>query len=154
MAFISPYQLWGKWKNVVTTDVAMFLLEVDSSTSCLLRSNQCDIPEQTKVCKRNAFAIRFMVSYYDNTSLIMNNKGVNVNAKYCKDKVLRPFLKKDMPVTFSWKKDNIIYYQDSATSHTARMTINFPKKRKVNYKTLAEWFPKSPDAASMGYTET
>jgi len=48
------------------------------------------------VCKRDAFAPGFMVlagvSYCGKTSPIFINKGITINAKYYRDKVLKQFL--------------------------------------------------------------
>ena len=44
-----------------------------------------------------------------------------------------------------------MFHQDSASSHTARKTIDFLNKHKVKYIAPAEWMPKSPDAAPMDF---
>ena len=36
----------------------------------------------------------------------------------------------------------MVFHQDSASNHTAEMTIDFLKKNKVNYINHAEWMPK------------
>ena len=42
-------------------------------------------------------------------------------------------------------------HQDLAPSHTSQQIIEYLKKYKINYITLEEWMPSSPDAAPMDY---
>ena len=63
--------------------------------------------------------------------------------------VLKLFRKK-MFHAFFLENDGA-FHQDSASSHTAKMTIDFLKRNRVNYITPAEWMPKSPDAAPMDF---
>lgn len=146
----------GKWKNVVTTDEAMFYMggSYDRRPVCYVRANETDL-NKLKFVKRDAVAPGFMVwagvSYYGKTSLFFINKGVKVNAKYYIHKVLKSFLKKDVPRLFPGRENDMVFHQESACSHTAKMTINFLIKCKMNYITPAEWMPKSPDAAPMDF---
>ena len=94
-----------KWKNFVTTDEAMFLhgaVAMVRRRVCYVRCQDRDL-NKVKFVKRDSFAPGFMVwagvSFYGKTSLIFIDKGVKVNADFYIDKVLKPFLSKDLPKT-------------------------------------------------------
>ena len=146
----------NKWKNFVTTDEAMFYMggSYNRRRVCYIRSNETDM-QKLKFVKRDSFAPGFMVwagvSYYGKTSLRIINKGVKVNADYYIDHVLKPFIEKDVPRLFPGRAREMVFHQDSASSHTARKTLDFLQKRQVQYITPSEWMPKSPDCAPMDY---
>ena len=58
------------------------------------------------------------VSYYGKTSL-------NFNADYYINNVLKPFLTKDVPRMFPGRGKVMVFYQDSASSRTAKKSTNF-----------------------------
>ena len=146
----------GKWKNYVTTDEAMFYMggSYGRRKVYYIRGNQYD-RQKVKFVKRDAFAPGFMVwagvSFYGKTSLRFINKGVKVNSDYYINSVLKTFLNKDVPRLFNGHENDMVFHQDSASSHTSKKTIEFLKKRKVSYITPSEWMPKSPDCAPMDY---
>ena len=72
-----------------------------------------------------------------------------MNTYYYVDNALKPFLRKDLPWLFQGEEKNIILHQDSASSHTARYTLNFLKKMVVNLRTPVEWMPESPCATPV-----
>ncbi|KAH3897496.1 hypothetical protein DPMN_021684 [Dreissena polymorpha] len=45
----------------------------------------------------------------------------------------------------------MVFYQDSASRHTSKQTLQFIKKEKVNFIDRDEWVPKFPDAAPMDF---
>ena len=146
----------NKWKNFVTTDEAMFYMggSYGRRRVCYIRSNETDM-QKLKFVKRDSFAPGFMVwagvSYYGKTSLRIINKGVKVNADYYIGHVLKPFIEKDVPRLFPGCAREMVFHQDSASSHTARKTLDFLQKRRVQNITPSEWMPKSPDCAPMDY---
>ena len=85
------------------------------------------------------------------TSLRIINKGVKVNSDYYIGHVLKTFIEKDVPRLFPGRAREMVFHQDSASSHTARKTLDFLQKRRVQYITPPEWMPKSPDCARMDY---
>ena len=140
----------------MTTDEAMFYMggSYGRRRVCYIRSNETDM-QKLKFVKRDSFAPGFMVwagvSYYGKTSLRIINKGVKVNADYYIGHVLKPFIEKDVPRLFPGRVGEMVFHQDSASSHSARKTLDFLQKRRVQYITPSEWMPKSPDCAPMDY---
>ena len=140
----------------MTTDEAMFYMggTYGRRHVCYIRSNETD-KQNLQFVKRDSFAPGFMVwagvSYYGKTSLRIINKGVKVNADYYIGHVLKPFIEKDGPRLFPGRAREMVFHQDSASSHTARKTLDFLQKRRVQYITPSEWMPKSPDCAQMDY---
>ena len=146
----------NKWKNFVTTDEAMFYMggSYGRRRVCFIRSNETDM-QKLKFVKRDSFAPGFMVwagvSYYGKTSLRISHKGVKVNADYYIGHVLKPFIEKDVPRLFPGRAREMVFHQDSASSHTMIKTLDLLQKRRVQYITPSEWMPKSPDCAPMDY---
>lgn len=134
-------------ENVVTTDVAMFYMggSYGQHHVCQVRSNETDL-DKLKFIKQDAFMVWTDVSFYGRTTLIFINKGVKVISKYNILNVLKPFLKKDVPCLFTGRENDTVFHQASASSLTAKMTIDFLKKHKVSYVTS-----KSPDAAPIDF---
>ena len=139
----------NKWKNFVTTDKAMFYMggSYGRRRVCYIRSNETDM-QKLKFVKRDSFAPGFMVwagvSYYGKTSLRIINKGVKVNADYYIGHVFKSFIEKDVPRLFPGRAREMVFHQDSASSHTARKTLDFLQKRRVQYITPSEWMQKEP----------
>ena len=61
-----------------------------------------------------------------------------VNTHYYVDKMLKPFLKKDLLRLFPGGEKNMILHQDSAPSHTTIYTLKLLKDRGVNLITPEE----------------
>ena len=93
------------------------------------------------------------VSSKGKTTLRFVAPGTKVNSNYYITKVLKPFLARDVPHLFP-KKHRIKWYfhQDSAPSHTSKVTIQFLNEKQINYIKPEEWMPSSPDAARMDYS--
>lgn len=128
-------------KNVVSTDEAMFYM---GGTYGRRRVATW----QTEV--RKTWCICTWVYDLGRARTTFFNKGAKINAKYYKGKVLKSFLKKRCPRFFTGRENGLVFHWDSASSHTAKVTIDFLKKHNVNYITLVEWIPKKgPGAASM-----
>lgn len=146
-----------KWKNVVTTDEAMFYLggSYGRRRVCYVRQPHFDW-DKLKYVKRDSFAPGFMawagVCSRGKTKLKIIDKGVKVDSKYYVRRVLTPFLDQDVPRLFPGAASrDMVFHQDSAASHTAKNTLEFLKERNVNYISPDEWMPKSPDAAPMDF---
>ena len=131
----------------MTTDKAMFYMggSYGRRRVCYIRSNETDM-QKLKFVKRDSFAPGFMVwagvSYYGKTSLRIINKGVKVNADYYIGHVFKSFIEKDVPRLFPGRAREMVFHQDSASSHTARKTLDFLQKRRVQYITPSEWMQK------------
>ena len=74
-----------------------------------------------------------------------------VNSKYYCEQVPKPFLDNDAPRLFPDDPESMVFHQDSASSHTARGTIQFLKNNNMNFIDKKEWMPKSPDATPMDF---
>ena len=61
--------------------------------------------------------------------------------------MLKTFLDIDDPRLFPDDPESMVFHQDSASSHTARATIQFLKNNNVNFIGREERMPKPPDAA-------
>ncbi|RWS02895.1 uncharacterized protein B4U80_03395 [Leptotrombidium deliense] len=80
---------------------------------------------------------------------IFVESGVQINAQYYINHVLKPFFRRDANRLFPEK--NFVFHQDSAPSHTAKRTLQYLKEQKVNFITPDQWMPSSPDTAPMDY---
>ena len=121
---------------------------------CYIRKGE-EVGDKLKFVKRDSFARWFMaqagVSSRGKTEIRIIDKGAKVNSKFYINKVLKPFLDKDVPKLFPEGQNAMIFHQDSASSHTSKDTLDFLRKRKVKFITPEEWMPKSPDAAPMDF---
>lgn len=147
----------GKWKKIVTTDEAMFYMggSYGRRRVCYVRKGHDD-PSKLKFVKRDAFAPGFMawagVSFHGKTEIRIIPKGVKVNSQYYIDKVLKPFISKDAPRMFPGDTiKDMVFHQDSASSHTSKQTLTYMRQQNINFVTPNEWMPKSPDAAPMDF---
>ena len=145
------------WKNYVTSDEAMFYLggSYGRRKVCYVRKGYDD-RHKLKFVKRDAFAAGFMawagVCYNVKTEIRIIPKGTKVNSEYYIKNVLKPFIEKDVPKLFpgDTAKD-IVFHQDSASSHTAKQTLAYLKNKNIKCISPVEWMPKSPDAAPMDF---
>ena len=79
--------------------------------------------------------------------------GAKINADYCIDYILKPFLSCDLHRLFPiGEEKKMIYHHDSAPVHILKKTIAFLNKSKINYVKSDEWMPKSHDVAPMDYS--
>ncbi|CAF4212456.1 unnamed protein product [Rotaria sordida] len=93
------------------------------------------------------------VSSQGKTTLRFVAPGTKVNSNCYINKVLKPFLTRDVPRLFpKTRKIKWFFHQDSVPSYTARETISFLDENKINYIKPEEWMPNSPDAAPMDYS--
>ena len=91
------------------------------------------------------------MSYRGKTEIRIIDKDTKVNSKYYCEQVLKPFLDNDVPRLFPDDLESMAFHQDSASSHTARDTIQFLKNNNMNFIDKEEWMPKSSDAAPMDF---
>ena len=113
-------------------------------------------PSKLKFVKRDSFAPGFMasagVSFHGKTKIRIIPNGVKVNSQFYIDKGLKPFIKHDAPRMFPGDQiKDVVFYQDSALSHTSKQTLAYIRKQNMNFVTPQEWMPKSPDADPMDF---
>ncbi|KAH3778601.1 hypothetical protein DPMN_180070 [Dreissena polymorpha] len=92
--------------------------------------NICD---KLKFVKRDVFACGFMakttVSSRGKSEIRLIPNGSKVNSEYYINTVLQPFIRKDVPRLFLQGKHAMTFHQDSASSHTAKHTVDLKIKR-------------------------
>ncbi|CAF4936843.1 unnamed protein product [Rotaria magnacalcarata] len=92
------------------------------------------------------------VSSHGKTTLRFVEPGAKINFNYYINNILKPFLRRDLPRLFPENgRVKWFLHQDSAPSHTAKQTIEYLNKYKINYVTPDKWLPCSPDVAPMDY---
>ena len=84
--------------------------------------------QKLKFVKCDTFAPGFMVwagvSFYSKMLQIFIDRGINVNADYHINKVLKPFLAKAVPRLFPGREGDLLLHQDLASSYMAKKTIS------------------------------
>ena len=66
-------------------------------------------------------------------------KGVKVNSDFYINKVLKPFVNKDLPRMFPGDQiKDMVFRQDSASSHTSKHTLAYLRQQKINFVTPEE----------------
>ncbi|CAF2121468.1 unnamed protein product [Rotaria magnacalcarata] len=92
------------------------------------------------------------ISAKGKTFLRFVKSNTKINSDYYINKILKPFLLRDVPRLYPNKeKSRPIFHQDSAPSHVSKKTIAYLEKCKVKYVKPEEWMPKIPDVAPMDY---
>ena len=92
------------------------------------------------------------VSFHGKTEIRIINIGVKFVSPFYIDKGLKPFIAKDVPKMFPGDQNrDMVFHQDSASSHTSKQTLTYMRQQKINFITPEEWMPKSPDAAPMDF---
>ena len=99
-----------------------------------------DNPLKLTFVKRDAFAPVFMawagVNFHGKTSICIIDKGVKVNSDIFMNKVLKPFTKTDLPRMFPVDQvSDMVFHQDSASSHTLKHTLTFLRQQNINFVT-------------------
>ena len=147
-----------RYKKFITTDEAWFYLDASSGKRkvCYIKKTDPDYDRmiiQQNTSRPKGFMVWGCVSSKGKITLRFVVPGTKVNSNYYINKVLKPFLARDAPHLFP-KKHRIKWYfhQDSAPSHTSKVTIQFFNEKKINYIKPEEWMPSSPDAAPMDYS--
>ncbi|CAF1337854.1 unnamed protein product [Rotaria sordida] len=131
-----------RYKRFITTDEAWFHLDASSGKRkvCYIKKTDPDYNRmiiQQNTSRPKGFMVWGGVSTQGNTTLRLVAPGTKVNSNYYINKVLKPFLTRDVP--------------HSAPSPTSKETIQYLNENKINYIKPEEWMPASPDAAPMDY---
>ncbi|KAH3785862.1 hypothetical protein DPMN_163957 [Dreissena polymorpha] len=123
----------GRLKNFVTSDDAIFYLggSYGRRKVCFMRKGET-VSDKLKFVKRDSFAKGFMawdgVSDSGKTGIRLINKGTKVNINFYINKVLKPFIRYDVPKLFPEGLKSMVFHQESALSHTSKHTLQFLKK--------------------------
>ena len=107
---------------------------------------------QQNTYRPKGFMVWGGVSSKGKTSLRFVELSAKISSAYYIKNILKPFLSHDVPRLYPKnERKQWILHQDSAPSHTAKDTLEYLKKCKINYITPEQWMPNSPDAAPMDY---
>ena len=138
-----------QWTKVITSDEAwIYLTNKDRKTQVqyISRTENKSVCETFKkeshpkgvmvwvaISAKGCSKVRFIVP------------GAKINTNYYIIKVLKPFIKEDIPRLYP--NGDYIFHQDSAPSHRSKKTQKFPKDNGMQFISQEEWMPNSPDAA-------
>ena len=89
------------------------------------------------------------ISFNGRTELRFLKPGTKINSQYYIDIVLKPFFEQDLLRLYP--QNNAIFDQDSAPSHTSKMTLNFLGSTGINFIDPSLQTPKSPDNAPLDF---
>jgi len=107
---------------------------------------------QQNTSRPKGFIVWGGVSSQGKTTLRFVEPGSKINSTYYIKNILQPFLSRDVPRLYPKKeRKKWILHQDSAPSHTAKETLDYLNKWKINYIKPEQWMPNSPDTAPMDY---
>src|SRR5205085_4655278 len=134
-----------RYKNFITTDESWFYLDGTEGKRkvCYIKKSDPNYERmiiQQESSRPPGFMVWADISSRGKTSLRFVEPGVKVNADYYINKILKPFLSRDVPRLFpNNQKKKMIFHHDNAPSHTSKKTIAFLDASKINYVTPEEW---------------
>ena len=95
------------------------------------------------------------VSYHDKTTHIIIDNGVKVYSKFYINKVVKPFVDKDIHRMFPGdQSENMVFHQDVVSSPTSNQALAFLRERNISlwvYHSDRLVNAKIPDAAVMDF---
>ena len=108
-----------------------------------LKSSAPQFPQQVMfVC---GFTWRGQTRFYH---IPLNSK---MTAEVFIREVLSPIMLVDLPKLYGKKAHKVVLHMDSATSHTAQLTIQWLKAHGFQYITKDQWLPNSPEISPMDF---
>ena len=90
------------------------------------------------------------ISANSRTNLIFVPSGVKINPKTYRDLILETEVKSAGHKLF--RNSNWIFQQDGAPAHTANVTQQWFRDKKIEFISKEEWPPSSPDLNPMDYS--
>lgn len=139
--------------QIITTDEAWFYLSNCNGKRAVQYIKKSEnYKSATKFQKKQEHSKGVMVwagiSMNGKTNIIFVDPGTKINRHYYINRILVDFI--DMARVL-YPKRNFIFHQDSAPSHTAKDTLKYLYKRRVDFITPEKWLPKSPDLVPMDF---
>ena len=108
---------------------------------CYVRMGE-NVGDKLKFVKRDAFARGFMacaaLSSRGKSVIRIIPKGTKVNSEYYINKVLKQFIRKDVPRLFPEDKHVMTFHQDSASSPNFKHCYQ-KKYQNIKFITPQEW---------------
>ena len=142
-----------RWTKVITTDEAWFyLVNINRKTRVqYISRDQTKSVCDTFVEESHTKGVMVWLGILANgcTKVRFVKKGAKIDSNYYIQKILKPFIKEDIPKLYPNK--DFLFQQDSAPSHRSKMTRKFLRENKIPYITPEQWLPNSPDVAPMDF---
>ncbi|CAF5219988.1 unnamed protein product, partial [Rotaria magnacalcarata] len=143
----------GRYQKFITTDESWFYLDGTNGKRKVCYIKKSDPNYDRMIIQQDSnrpkgFMVWGGISAKGKTSLRFVKSNTKINSDYYINKILKPFLLRDVPRLYPNKeKSRPIFHQDSAPSHVSKKTIAYLEKCKVKYVKPEEWMPKIPDVA-------
>ena len=142
-----------QWRNVITSDEAMFSLDITDGQSPLqyLDRDQSRNDLQVKTHKKNPKSVMVWIAMSANglSKPRFVPPHTKMNAQLYIKHILRPFFRYDAKKLYP--NGNFVFHQDSAPSHTAKVTLSFFEKNRIKFITPQQWMPYSPDVSPCDF---
>ena len=142
----------GRWQNFITCDEAMFFLDGSYATTNFQYLSPGESTKNLQTMKHLSHPKKLMVwigfGARGFLTPIFVDPRVKMDARYYVGHILKPMMKEADNL---YGKQKWILHQDSAPSHTAKVTQQFLNEAYVRYITREEWLPSSPDCAPCDF---
>ena len=151
------YQLYLKlnkkrYKNYITSDEAWFYLS-DAGGKRTVQYIDCHRTAQDADARPTGGHSKKLMVWIASSShgffrpIFVDGKA-KVNKEYYQERILRPFIKEYRE---KYGYLNLIYQQDSASSHTAKSTLDMLQEENIPFLPPHEWPSGSPDLSPCDY---
>jgi len=141
-----------RWRRVITSDEAWIYLsrQQGKRTIQYLKQEQRRSEAEVQTSEHHPKGLMVWVAFSADHVFkpIFVKAGAKIDSKYYCKKIIKPFFKKYQQV---YPEINMLFHQDSATSHVSKYTLPFLDSKGIKYITKEEWMPNSPDAAPCDY---
>ena len=142
--------------KILFSDEKLFTIEevTNSQNDRIVSTSVKDIPEEVRFipkCQKPASVMVWGgISANSRTNLIFVPSGVKINSKTYRDLILETEVKSAGHKLF--RNSNWIFQQDGAPAHTANVTQQWFRDKKIEFISKEEWPPSSPDLNPMDYS--
>lgn len=147
-------------KYAVTLDEAMVYNDDANGKReiCYLKPGET-VPKHWVIEKDERFKHGFMligiISGKGTLPLMKVPTEVKINARYYVDYVLKPLFTIHLPRLYGNEMNKVFFHHDKASSHTARLTVEYLEKMKkeigISYLENSEIPVKAPDASPLDF---
>lgn len=140
------------WKKFITSDECLFTVDQLGGQTRVQYISRDQIRSDAEVFTAASHPASVMVwcamSSRGLLKPVFVKPGVKINSHYYIDNVLKKLPKEAKRL---FPDGDYIFHQDSAPAHTAKITLEFLRKNKINFIKPEEWMPSSPDAAPCDF---
>lgn len=142
----------GKWKNVITSDEAMFTVQHSRAKRDIQYISKESKRSTAAPLETKSHAKSLMVwaafSHHGALRPIFVDPGAKVNRTYYINQILKPMM---INAPELYPGGDYTFQQDSASSHTARDTVQFLLDNNITFIPPDKWLPNSPYCAPCDY---